>query len=34
MGQRGHSKSMGIINFSTGKEMKIINWERVFFCTP
>ena len=23
-----------MVFFSTGKEMKIINWERVFFCTP
>ena len=33
MGQRGHSESMGIMIFSTGKEMKIINWELVFLYT-
>jgi len=31
VGQRGHSKSGGIMIFSTGKEMKIINWGQVFF---
>ena len=24
----------GVMIFSTGKEMKIINWGQVFFCTP
>jgi len=32
VGQRGHSKSRGLI-FSMGKEMKIINWEQVFLYT-
>ena len=31
MGQRGHSKSRGIIISFMGKEMKTINWEQVFF---
>ena len=30
MGQRGTVR-VGIMIFSTGKEMKIINWEQVFF---
>ena len=33
MGQRGHSKLRGLRFFSTGKEMKIINWEHVLLCT-
>ena len=33
MGQRGHSKSRGLLFFSMGKEMKIINWEQVFLYT-
>ena len=28
MGQRGHSKSRGLLFFSMEKEMKIINWEQ------
>jgi len=31
VGQRGHSKSRGIIISFMGKEMKTINWEQVFF---
>ena len=31
MGQRGHSKSRGLYFLSMEKEMKIINWEQVFF---
>ena len=30
MGKRGHSKSMGTIVSSMGKEMKIISWEQGF----
>ena len=30
MGQRGHSKSRGILIFSMEKEMKIINLEQDF----
>ena len=31
MEQRGHSKSRGLRFFSTGKEMKIINWKQFVF---
>jgi len=30
VGQSGHSKKWGILNFSTGKEMIITNWEQKF----
>jgi hypothetical protein len=34
VGQSKHCKSRGIYFFSTEKEMKVINWGKVSFCTP